>query len=162
MGLDIRVRVTADEVLENLASLKNFEMQAKAVDLLENMGPELICVRPGSYSGLHDVRVSYGRLHGRNLFPAELSKVFPNSHLINHSDCDGWYLPDDFVDPVWIQEGLLSVGSSQALLREVWELHGKMPLLWESIYVDGVVYAWEAVFIAAVASVVTRTPIEFC
>ncbi|TCO58455.1 hypothetical protein [Actinocrispum wychmicini] len=40
-----------------------------------------------------------------------------SSHLVCHSDCDGYYIPVDFDDPLYLDTG--SVGSSQRLLREL-------------------------------------------
>jgi hypothetical protein len=83
------------------------------------------------YSTLHYLRRVYA-LHKRG---AEVTPVLPDeeldtelerdesynlfSHLICHSDCDGYYVPVDFGDPLYLDAG--SVGSSQRLLRELRE-----------------------------------------
>src|SRR3954470_1192060 len=83
------------------------------------------------YSTLHYLRRVYA-LHQRG---AEVTPVLPDedldtelerdesynlfSHLICHSDCDGYYVPVDFGDPLYLDAG--SVGSSQRLLRELRE-----------------------------------------
>ena len=41
-----------------------------------------------------------------------------NSHLLCHSDCDGYYVPVDFYEPLFLAESNLTVGSSQRLLAE--------------------------------------------
>jgi hypothetical protein len=54
---------------------------------------------------------------------ADLSTMF-SSHLLCHSDCEGWYLPVDFEDPLFAPEelgisGAGMLGSSYGLLREL-------------------------------------------
>ena len=44
------------------------------------------------------------------------------SHLLCHSDCEGFYVPIDFNDPLFADEGQIPggmLGSSQALMREL-------------------------------------------
>ena len=83
------------------------------------------------YSTLHYLR----RVHALLTRGAEVTPVPPGedldmelerdesymlaSHLICHSDCDGYYVPVEFGDPLYLDAG--SVGSSHALLRELRE-----------------------------------------
>jgi hypothetical protein len=76
--------------------------------------------------------------------------------LIWHSDAEGWYLPDDFQMP--IMQNDLSIGSSVRLLAELEELCPDRSVIPDDFDWD---LAWDAVYLAAVASVVTGTPIEF-
>ena len=83
------------------------------------------------------------------------------SHLVNHSDCEGYYLPDDFPEPQWIRttgerESALSVGSSVRLLSELTEL-----LESKDEWPDEFGWRWDALFVAAIASVVSRSVIVF-
>ncbi len=163
MGLDITVNVTAEEVREGLedsdCGVKHPEVARK---LLERFADdEKIHVRPGSYSGLHVVRDQFIRLKKLDPEPttAAINAAMPESHLeyhlLNHCDAEGWYLPDDFSTPAWADG--VSIGSSVRLLAELEELEierGKQPD-------DGWGSRWDAVYIAAVASVVTNTPIHF-
>ena len=153
MGLDIRLCVTPAEVIRVLDEIDNDEMRMAALAILQNMPGGRISTRPGSYAGIHRVRAVYAELKG--IVPQSLDEVLPEdlhgSHLCHHSDCDGWYLPDDFSEPIW--QDSFSIGSSQKLLAELWEIRGEP--------VAHCKHEWEEVFIAAFASVVTRTAIEF-
>jgi hypothetical protein len=85
-----------------------------------------------SYSLVHYLR-RVSALHGRGddvtpVAPGEDLDDEPeedatcnlSSHLICHSDCDGYYVPVDFDDPIFLDGG--AVGSSQQLLRELQEV----------------------------------------
>ena len=153
MRLAIRLRVTPAEVIRDLNEIDNDEMRMTALELLHDLPGSKISTHPGSYAGIHRVRAVYSELKGvsRQSFNDVLPKELHGSHLCNHSDCDGWYLPDDFSEPIW--QDSLSIGCSQKLLAELWEIRGEP--------VAHCKHEWESVFIAAVASVVTRTAIEF-
>jgi hypothetical protein len=89
------------------------------------------------YSFLHHLRRFYAHAKARprwkpepcpeSLDPAEDPRVFDElamlrSHLVCHSDCEGFYVPVDFPDPLFTSEkrvpgGML--GSSQGLMREL-------------------------------------------
>jgi hypothetical protein len=48
-----------------------------------------------------------------------------SSHLLCHSDCEGFYVPIDFDDPLFADKSLIPgcmLGSSQALMRELIEV----------------------------------------
>ncbi|MEC3919272.1 hypothetical protein [Nocardia sp. CDC160] len=90
------------------------------------------------YSFLHHLRRAYARAHkypDEPLMPAaededpaddeavvDLSYTF-ESHLLCHSDCEGYYVPVDFGEVLFPDEELAlsggMVGSSQALMREL-------------------------------------------
>lgn len=66
------------------------------------------------------------------IYDEEVKTKFP--HLIDHSDCDGYYIPCDFPKPLWIKPSeigmdendddiLISVGSSICLLKELLEIN---------------------------------------
>lgn len=170
MGLDISVNVTVKEVLQALkyddCGVKD---RAHAIEILANgYEDEDDDIHSGqSYSGIHKVRVAYSILkgwplqnNGRHADPAASA----NSHLCNHEDNQGWYLPEDFTEPAWIPEGIVStsVGSSVRLLAELEELQETRKALARGAF-EGMTWGWEwdNIYIAAVASVVCRTPIKF-
>jgi hypothetical protein len=87
-------------------------------------------------------------------------KQWEMSHLINHCDCTGYYLPDEFTDPQWIEttgDNPLSIGSSVKLLNELTEL-----LTVRDTWPPDLQLRWDAVFIPVVASVVYHEVIKFC
>jgi hypothetical protein len=45
-----------------------------------------------------------------------------DSHLLCHSDCDSYYVPVDFPEPITLEDSGLTVGSSLALLSELREV----------------------------------------
>lgn len=57
-----------------------------------------------------------------------------NSHLCNHSDCDGVYLPIDFAKPFWI--GRLSVGSVVRLRAELHQASLKIGAIRKALQVQ--------------------------
>ncbi|KAL1409121.1 hypothetical protein Q8F55_005948 [Vanrija albida] len=81
------------------------------------------------YSFLHYLRAAaYHHAEGRSL-PAQDGEGYdaaddydfdPGSHLLNHSDCEGYYVPVDFAEPL-VDEQLAGgiLGSSVALQREL-------------------------------------------
>jgi len=160
MGLDIHVNATVHDVGMCLNGL-NCPLQAiEAWRILAGLTPEQkICTQPGSYVGLHYVRQEYAKLkrwdydfrHRRGGKPDPRAFV---SHLIHHSDCDGYYLPKRFDLPGWL--GGISVGSSYKLLEELMELLSVKDK-WEQGFQRG----WDALFLPAVASVVCSEVIVF-
>jgi hypothetical protein len=55
----------------------------------------------------------------------EYERLIPDSHLINHADNEGFYVPQDFPVPLVAEEGQVRgdiIGSSYALLRELQEV----------------------------------------
>ncbi len=164
MGLDIHCNVSVKEVRDGLkysdAQINHPELALKLLDALSP--DDTIHTRPGSYYGLHAIRDQFIKLKGLPPEPGinERDQGIPEAHLqyhlLSHSDCDGWYLPNDFAEPIWTPEHL-SIGSSVRLLAELQELEllrAKEGCEWGG--------RWDAVYIQAVASVVTRTPILFC
>ncbi len=163
MGLDISVNVTPKEVLDSYELkdhpelLRLFQQACEREMLKED---ETISTRPGSYSGLHRLRTAYAEHKGIKTDgkPTEwqTGNVLLESHLVHHSDCDGWYLPDDFDKPILQESGrtVTSIGSSKRLLAELRELDREKMQEWAAS-------AWDAVFVAAVASVFCDEPIKF-
>jgi hypothetical protein len=165
MGLDIKVFTTVGEVRACLDDLENDLQKNEALRILDKHQDDdsQIWSAPGSYSGLHVVRTEYAKLKGWPIedgrYASADSKESKRSHLINHGDSEGYYLPFDFPEPVWINTGkdyAISVGSSDRLLSELCEL-----LAVKDKWPEGFQYRWDAVFIAAVSSVACRAPIEF-
>lgn len=163
MGLDIIVRVKVSEVRDCVGELESTLQEREAMRILDTMPMDRnVSTRPGSYSGLHAVRCEYAKLKGwatSGTFVA-ISDESKASHLINHSDCDGYYMPDEFIEPQWLatsQGHNISLGSSVRLLDELTEL-----MAVKDRWPDGFQRRWDAVFIAAVASVVSGQPIIFC
>ncbi|GID12142.1 hypothetical protein Aru02nite_30310 [Actinocatenispora rupis] len=89
-----------------------------------------------SYSCLHTLRRVYALLdEGRPVTPAaadtaeddaevvESVSLMFESHLLNHSDCEGYYVPAEFDDPLFLPPDRVAgggmVGSCQALLAEL-------------------------------------------
>lgn len=163
MGLDIRVNVTVAQVRDNLSELDNELQQMEALRIMQNMDDDkTISTEPGSYRGLHVVREVYAELREWPEYTGigEFNEAHSKSHLMNHSDCDGWYLPERFDLPQWIlrSDGKdhVSVGSSYKLLEELTAMLASKDKWPETLH-----WRWDAVFIAAVASVVCHCPIEF-
>ena len=156
MGLDITVNVSKSEVLDCLKyddDLVNHPELARSI--IADTKHDFIHTQPGSYNGLHIVRQEFIKLH--NLEP-EKSLFIPESHrkyhLLNFSDCEGWYLPCEFEQVFWT-ENSYSIGSSYKLLNDL----ESMELLRATNPEWG--WRWDALYLPAVASVVTNTPIRF-
>ncbi len=107
----------------------------------------------GQYSALQLLRTyaAHVAAHGRPpdesnkfIIGPELNQMYngerpyePFTHLIDHSDADGWYLPQNFSTPLALEATRpdsdttlrIDIGSSPALLRELDELNRflKMP-----------------------------------
>jgi hypothetical protein len=65
----------------------------------------------------------------QKIYEDEIDTQYP--HLIKHQGEDGYYLPVDFAEPLWIdgeagEDALTSFGSSAALVRELHLLRGYM------------------------------------
>jgi hypothetical protein len=153
MGLDIIVDASVQDVLDGIEA-EHEERFRKSLAILPDM-PNRIQTRPGSYAGLHRLRVAYCTFMAWPLdetgFHAKIPGPAEESHLCNHSDCEGWYLPDMFENPVWADE--TSIGSSDKLLEELLEM--------DDAAIAGVEYEWASMFVAAVASVTCGKVIKF-
>ena len=165
MGLDIHVDVLAGDILTEIDEWPDPVQRKEARRCFCEMDPnQPIHTRTGSYHGLHRIRQQYAKLKGWPIddsFHVPITEETRGSHLVNHSDCDGYYLPDDFPDPEWIRttgkrESALSVGSSARLLAELTEL-----VAVRDSWPDDFEWSWDAIFAAAFASVVSRRPIRF-
>lgn len=157
MGLDISVNATPNGVIESLEGGRTELDTAHIRRIANGAMDQRINTRPGSYSGIHRVRALYAKHRG---WPLEEGGRYPTetedsakSHLCSHSDCDGWYLPDDFHDPIWTGDNV-SIGSSVRLLSELREIENVPKDEYQQ-------YSWDAVYLAALASVACRTPIKF-
>lgn len=86
----------------NLHALRGFAAHIE----MEGVEPDL-AAKLGGYKAL------------RQMYDTSRSQKF--EHLIEHSDCDGYYLPVEFSTPIELQgqEAGQSVGSCQALLQEL-------------------------------------------
>lgn len=165
MGLDIWVAARPDKVLENYELEDQPELKRLFKEACVALGlasDQEISTRPGSYSGIHRVRTAYAKMKGIDTGEdhAEWQRkddVLPDSHLVHHSDCDGYYLPSDFIKPIRADQdgnGCVSIGSSVRLLAELRELdRAKLEEYTQR--------AWDAVFVPAVASVFMRRVIYF-
>lgn len=173
MGLDIEVDATVAQVHDRLMEKHRYAKGEQAdrigMDLI-HLGMleqeqlydrrKSISTRPGSYSGLHVVRGEYAKLQGwpvdaKGHAISHAEELTQYSHLINHSDCDGCYVPYDFEKPIWT-DNELSIGSSVRLLEELRELESRLPLMDQYTR-----EAWGAVYLPALASVTLRTMILF-
>lgn len=160
MGLDITVQCTPAEALERIDDQgAQPELRRAFVDAcaaLKLKDDEEINTRPGSYHGLHVLRTAYAKHKGVNVGDShtewQADGVLPDSHLVWHSDCEGWYIPDDFHSPVEVGTGW--IGSSARLLAELRELNRER-------LSDDLRWRYDAVFVAAVASVACDVPIKF-
>lgn len=162
MGLDVCVNVTPEQVLSN--EFLNEEEKAllplfrEACAVCHLCPTDTLSTRPGFYHGVHQVREAYRKTKARALGldpdDARVDEALEKSHLDNHGDCDGWYLPENFETPIWVNEEL-SIGSSQRLLRELLEID--VATLDEE---DRRPYF--ALLAPAIASVVSYEPICFC
>ena len=164
MGLDISVNVKVGEALEEIRSDWENELQKnEAIRILEEMGQyEMLSTKTGSYAGLHVLRREYARMKTWTDYSTEkdLTPRHLASHLLNHSDCDGWYLPEKFDSPVWCESDgdkyHVSIGSSYRLLEELCEM-----LAHKDQWPEDIQWRWDALFVVAIASSATRTPVEF-
>lgn len=163
MGLDIKTFINVADLREMLDEHGDKLQAAEGLRIIKEYPDcEVIWTAPGSYAGLHVVRSQYAKAKGWPLGddgryicegPAE------KSHLINHCDAQWYYLPVDFPDPQWIDTGkgyAVSIGSSVRLLAELWELYAVRDQ-WPAEFG----WRWDAVFLAALASVACSVPIEF-
>jgi hypothetical protein len=170
MGLDIRMNVEWAELEQQIKDQQRYAQgpDAKRIadDLehffristaMQRVGSAKIQTRPGSYHGVHCIRCLYAKLKG---WPVEKNETVlmegdcpaRTSHLINHSDCEDFYVPAKFAAPIW-HEGT-SIGSSQRLLDELREI--------EHVEKDeNQQWAWDALYIAALASVTCHACIHF-
>lgn len=148
----------ADETTESMEpSRAMLERGLRVLDGRKDTG-----TRPGSYAGIHVVRCAYARHRG---WPLDESGRHPHyahcekSHLCNHSDCDGVYIPEDFAEPIWTPEKL-SIGSSWRLLCELWEIVG-----WRDAEPErsnaGHGWRWDELYLPAIVSVCCQTVIRF-
>jgi hypothetical protein len=170
MGLDIRVNVTWSDLSREIHNRLGFasDDEKKQLDrdsqrlteMLGNVQDQdlAISTRPGSYHGIHRVRVMYAKFKGWPCTDRETVVMLEGdcparaSHLVNHSDCDGLYLPTKFDTPIW-HEGV-SIGSSPRLLDELREIeHVEKG--------ENQQWAWDAIYVAALASVLCRAAIHF-
>ena len=164
MGLDIKTFCTVDDLKSCIDECDDQLQKNEALRCLETCdGDDTLWTAPGSYSGLHIVRTQYAKLKGWPIDERSgcyiSGKETEKSHLINHCDAEGYYLPCDFPEPQWIDTGrghALAVGSSNRLLSEVMEL-----LSVKEQWPDGFQHRWDAVFLAAFASVLMDAPIQF-
>ena len=173
MGLSIRVPVSIS-VIESLLDDDGVDDTAvraqlnRVIDVVPvGGGDSAIVFHPGGYSGLHTLRAEYARVKRLKFVSNPGStdidykdKDVRKSHLLNHSDSDGWYIPEEFPDPILLLKSgtandYLSIGSSNRLLAELMEISATL------FELQGAQEIWDGVFLCAAASVLTRTPIEF-
>lgn len=157
MGLDITVRCDVNDVIENLSYHKEINQTEALRVLTPFKDKNCIDSRPGSYGGLHRVREAFTRINSHEIYDVSTRQKFKKSwerfHLLNHSDAEGWYLPEDWgiQNPLWINN--TSIGSSYNLMKELETMIGK-------IHPD-IQWSWDAIYVAAVASVLSNNPIKF-
>lgn len=162
MGLDISVSVNPKALIDNLelnGESWGVNHPETAIALIKSIcgNEDTVHTRPGSYSGLHALRDAFIKF--KNIEVPEMQTVHESHrkyHLLNHSDCDGWYLPDDFEEVIFTHD--VCVGSSYALLRELQEMELERAKLPDE-YNWG--RPWDHLYVAAVASVVSGQPISF-
>ena len=83
-----------------------------------------------------------------------------NRFCVNHSDCDGHYLPTNFDKPICNED--LSVGSSVQLLKELREIERQWIVDGLALHKDkGLQYVWDCLYLAALASVSCKRTIYF-
>lgn len=148
MGLAITINVSVKELLETCRKELKPEIM-KAVQGFKLSNKEEIGTQPGSYGGVHRLRCDYAKVKGWKItgsYPDD--ERMTASHLIHHSDCDGFYLPDDFENPTWI--GSTSIGSSVRVLAELIEIPEAMRS-----------HEWYSVWLPIVASVECRKVVYF-
>lgn len=154
MGLVLRVPATPDDVRRELSGRTFTEMAPEAIRILDWLDPEsthgndCISLSVGGYSGMHRLRA----------VAEESGQDCP--HLQDHSDCDGWYLPENFVNPVMVPDAVpgklpTSIGSSRRLLTELWSIRNQAKEA-------GYSHEWSCFFICAVASVAMHVPVKLC
>jgi len=173
MGLHIRVMASPQNVVDRLHRELAYRGSDKdrvekdiahVVRMVESAlvdQDDIISVSVGCYSNLPDLRRAYAKHRGMKV-DADHYPVFEGeavmTHLINHSDCSGYYVPCRFGLPVLTND--LSVGSSLALLEELRYLEGVDGALDEGKKPD-LRHPWDCLYIAALASTLCREVIYF-
>lgn len=175
MGLGVEVGIMADLLENDDESFEYYEEQFAAInELLEERGlpqhsepsrvSDVVSYDMWAYSGLEYLRRFAAHLDDSGKVPSpgdESAAVDPIlqkyhqadepikcrfQHLLQHSDIDGYYLPIDFKEVIYLPEGSEIaggiLGSSNALLAECKELAQKLQLP-EDIDPDGD-EIWEA------------------
>lgn len=145
------------------------------IDFAEKAGIYIVDYRIGSYSALHILRRfaakqdgwdgdRYKAAHGYKSYES-MDGLYDDDyylgrskfpHLIDHSDCEGYYLPIDFEKPFFHKE-LSSVGSSVRLKAELETLKPDI----DSKGGDYEKKLWDKMYSLACESVKHRLPIVF-
>lgn len=200
--------MTAEEKQERLALIEKDVALIKAAlakktkedvpwDASHGTEEDYKCERLGNYAVLHQLRRYAAHLDVYNkppaascdleeatkdeallkLYDGETGTSFP--HLIDHSDCDGYYLPVSFNDPIWIdkdgEDEVISVGSTVKLLQELRYINKHLqvdPDLTENLETlsEGLVsddlefekWAWAVLYAMCLRSLELNLPIIFC
>jgi hypothetical protein len=180
------------------------ELQSDNDESLKEEGIEYFCERLGTYSLLHHLRRYAAHIDVKGEPPQEpcevdevnqdacLLKVYDNEvvthfpHLIDHSDCDGYYIPCSFDTPIWInpseigmeedhEDLTISVGSSEKLLKELEKINEYLKISPEetedlekfseklaSDEWEFVKWSWAVLYNMCQQSLKFRQPIVFC
>lgn len=172
-------------------------------ELVQEDDLNVFCERIGSYSIIHNLRRYAAHIDINGKPPLERCELEESSkddfllqiydgdvdtkflHLIDHSDCDGYYIPCEFETPIWIEPAeigmkdnediLISVGSTNKLLKELEMLNEHLQIdvnviddlesFSEKILDDDLEYvkwAWAVLYYMCKASIEHRQPIIFC
>lgn len=118
------------------------------------------------------------------IYDGEIETKF--KHLIDHSDCDGYYIPCHFDEPMWIhpselnmtdydEDLMISVGSSYKLMEELENLNKYLNIDTENLeplekYSDSIAgdkwefvkWCWAVLYYMCQNSIQFRQPIIFC
>lgn len=163
------------EVAESINEIaKKFNQD---IDFKSRPGKHIINVRIGNYSALHVLRRFAAEIDGwdkeKYRTQQDISKCNDTmnglydydyylrkskfKHLIDHSDCEGYYLPFDFETPGVTNDKNHSIGSSVRLKHELEEI---MDAINETNNLE-IETIWDRIYELACLSVQHQLPIEF-
>lgn len=159
MGLDAMVYAKLEDIYD-----PELKEEVKYVLRQERGTRYNISLRIGSYAALHYLRNFYTMVY------SDINKKRPDvdkTHLLNHSDCDGYYIDWEFSKVIWTDEHL-SIGSSTKLLQELEFLKEYVEGLPENgeeeELIEGtetIKWVFKALYLLARVSVDTNAPLVF-
>lgn len=131
MGLNITVGMPDRREKDNLERINVFnrisEKNGSAVRFDASSKPyhkPVLEFTMGSYSNMHDLRLQAAKMDvpevtEDELYESKFIARYRNKHLIDHEDNQGFYIPVDFENTIWVEKGEDSVGSAMRLDKEL-------------------------------------------
>lgn len=202
--IDNLINIIKNKIKDQTGLEANWNEEEVGLDSDNADEVNIFCERLGSYAILHQLRRYAAHIDVNNKPPEEpcelheasndqaLLKIYDEEvktqfpHLIDHSDCDGYYIPCEFSVPIWIQPSeiemdnsdddlLISVGSSILLKKELCVLNEYLKIstdelqdienITEKFINDDwefVKWCWAILFYMCDLSIKHNQPIIFC